>query len=45
MDVYLNEDCLSLTNKLNVLRCSPEIAYSSLLLSLDHCREKRKSAN
>ena len=38
MDVYVNEDCLSLTNTLNVL-CSREIAYSSLL---DH-RQSRKA--
>lgn len=37
MDVYVNEDCLSLTNTLNVL-CSREIAYSSLL---DHCQSRK----
>ena len=38
MDVYvMNEDCLSLTNTLNVL-CSREIAYSSLL---DHCQSRK----
>ena len=33
----MNEDCLSLTNTLNVL-CSREIAYSSLL---DHCQSRK----
>lgn len=37
MDVYVNEDCLSLTNTLNVL-CSREIAYSSLL---DYCQSRK----